>query len=291
MVNKDLSLLQLHSMDEYYAYAHANKENHQYKHLILEELLEEAKSGVVQENGMLKIGGVSYPANCATQFDLSMGGDTTDINWRESLICPITLTNNRQRAAVHFFDLLSKPSTSDMIWVSEQVTPLYRVIDQRFPNTIGSEFLGSSLASGSVNKEGTRHEDFTKLSFDDESLDHIISLDCLEHVPDYECALSEAARTLKPGGTFTATFPFDINSQENLIRAEVNEDGQIVHHLEPEYHGDPVTGKGVLCYQVFGWQVLDQLVACGFSQASIFLMWSQKYAYLGPDQVIIFAKK
>ena len=291
MLNQELSLIELHSIDEYVAYSLANQEDYRQKHLIVEELLADAQSSGAQENGELKISGVSFPAKRDTQFELSGGSETTDINWRESLICPITMTNNRQRAAAHFFALQCEASPLDIIWVSEQVTPLYRVIDQRFPNTIGSEYLGSGLASGSVNKEGTRHEDFTKLSFGDESLNHIISLDCLEHIPDYELALSEAARTLKPGGTFTATFPFDINSQENLIRAEVNEDGQIVHHLEPEYHGDPVTGKGVLCYQVFGWQVLDQLVACGFSQASIFLMWSQKYAYLGPDQVIIFAKK
>ena len=184
-----------------------------------------------------------------------------------------------------------KPTPLDIIWLSEQLSPLYRIFDRRFPNTIGSEYLGPNLASGHINSAGTRHEDFAKLSFDDQSLNHIVSLDCLEHIPSYQLALYEAARTLKPNGTFTATFPFDVNSHDNLNRARVNQKGQVIHYLEPEYHGDPVTGKGVLCYQVFGWQFLDQLIASGFSQASLFLMWSKKFGYLGPDQIIIFARK
>ncbi|MBI3174079.1 MAG: class I SAM-dependent methyltransferase [Chloroflexi bacterium] len=40
-----------------------------------------------------------------------------------------------------------------------------------------------------------------------ESIDHIISNSVLEHIPDIEPVIAEAARLLKPGGTFTFSVP------------------------------------------------------------------------------------
>ena len=287
----DINLTCLHSLDDYYAHVIGNTETNKRKILVHDEMVFKASKWLGKKVRTSEVVGVSYPAGCTTKFSLCVDSPPDKINWRESLTCPVTQTNNRQRAALHFFDLKCKPSESDQIYVSEQLTPFYKTIKQRYANTTGSEYLGDSYSSGDVNKDGIRHEDFTELSFANQSLDHIISLDCFEHIPNYMQAFSEAVRVLRSGGTMLATFPFALNHQENLIRAEVTDNGDIIHHLPPEYHGDPVSKEGVLCYQVFGWEVLDQLTSSGFSEASLYLMWSRKFGYLGPDQIMIFCRK
>ncbi|MGR9091234.1 MAG: methyltransferase domain-containing protein, partial [Gammaproteobacteria bacterium] len=46
------------------------------------------------------------------------------------------------------------------------------------------------------------------LSFADDSIDHCLLLDVLEHIPDPERALGEIARVLKSGGTLLLQVPF-----------------------------------------------------------------------------------
>jgi hypothetical protein len=50
---------------------------------------------------------------------------------------------------------------------------------------------------------------------------------------------------------FLGSFPFDCNRYENFIKATVDDNGAIIYFTEPEYHGDPVSDKGILCYTVF----------------------------------------
>lgn len=52
-----------------------------------------------------------------------------------------------------------------------------------------------------------RQEDLRSLRFDDRSVSCIISLDTLEHIEDYEQALSELHRVLRPGGLFFLHVP------------------------------------------------------------------------------------
>ncbi len=281
----------LSSRDEYYAHARENAEQYEARRNVLDQIVSAKPTSSMKNRQCWSVDGYSYAGLCSTLFDACLEHGSSNINWRESLVCQATQTNNRQRAALHFFDLKCSPTITDLIYVSEQLTPFYRALKKRYPNTIGSEFLAENMNSGSINRDGIRHEDFTQLSFDNESVDHIISLDCLEHIPDYLQGFREAARVLRSGGNLVATFPFDVNSVDNLIRAEVDENGKIIHHLPPEYHGDPVKEEGILCYQVLGWHVLEQLIDTGFSRANLYLMWSRKYGYLGPDQVLILGQK
>lgn len=236
--------------------------------------------------------GWSYPARRQVWFrvDFSRLPDGT-VNWREQLRCPVTKLNNRMRAAVQLFDMICGPYADERIYLSEQVTPLFQIFKRRYLDVIGSEFLGAKAASGSTNAHGVRHEDLTRLSFPAAAFDHMLSFDCLEHVPDYVGAIKEVHRVLKPNGRFVLSVPFNCQAETNLQRARLLPDGSVEHLLPPEYHGDPLSQAGCLSYRVFGWELLENLREIGFSDVYAMLYWSRSFGYLGEDQVLFVAKK
>ena len=243
-------------------------------------------------NKPFNIRGFSYPAENMVDFQvdyLYSNGD--EVNWRERLVCPVTGLNNRLRASVQFIDAELGLRPSDAIYIAEQVTPLYTYLKKKFPGLIGSEYLGEGVAPGFVNEKDLRHESATELSFENESLDAYLSFECLEHIPDFKKAFSETSRVLKKGGKFMWSVPFVPMEYENIIRAFVDDNGQIHHVLEPEYHGDPVSDKGILCFTHFGWQMLDQVKEAGFDKAYAFLYRSEIYGYFGGEQVLFIAEK
>ena len=88
-------------------------------------------------------------------------------------------------------------------------------------NLKGSEYLSDSLDSGEM-QNGIRHEDMTRHSFANESLDYYLTFECFEHIPFYKKAINEAYRVLKPGGSFFGSFPFDVNQYQNFMKATIN---------------------------------------------------------------------
>lgn len=237
------------------------------------------------------ISGFSYTAGSEVQFlvdyQSSVGGR---INWRERVICPETHLNNRLRASVHLLDIELAPYRDDRIFLSEQVTPLYNFLKPRYPNLVGSEYLGTDNAPGSVNSKGVRHEDLTSLSFESNSLDYVLSFDCFEHFPQFDRAFMECARVLRPGGKMFWSVPFVTTSQANIIRAKVI-NGEIEHVLPPEYHGDPVNTEGCLCFTHFGWEMLEQVRRSGFSDAYAIPYGSREFGYLGASQIVFVAER
>jgi SAM-dependent methyltransferase len=210
-------------------------------------------------------------------------------NWREHLVCTCGL-NARTRLALHaFLEGQSGVDLDEPIYVMEQTSALYRWLQRCAPRLIGSEFLGDHRRGGDV-IGGVRHEDATRLSFADSAFAHILSLDVFEHVPDYRRAFAECARCLRPGGRLLFTVPFLADSPSTLIRARRGSDGRIEHLLPPEHHGDPMNaGEGILCFQHFGWDMLDDLRAAGFRDAAALFAWSRPFGYLGGEQVLFEA--
>jgi len=206
-------------------------------------------------------------------------------NWRERLACPSCHLVNRTRATVHLFEQECKPMHDSKIYITEQTTPLYSLLKTAYPNTFGSEYIGDVLGYGDCNQNGIRNEDLTKLSFNNDEFDFILSFDVFEHIPNYRKALLECYRCLKPGGSLFFSVPFIKTSEKNIIRAYINENGTIEHVLPPEYHGDPLSSDGILCYNHFGWELLDELKSIGFENVHALLYWSKELGYLGGKQV------
>ena len=141
------------------------------------------------------------------------------------------------------------------------------------------------------NSKKLRHEDLTQLSFASHSFDAILSFDVLEHIPNYRSAFTECARTLKPAGKMLFSVPFDANSARNHIRAQLHKDGTIEHFWPPEYHDDPRNPEGCLCFQHFGWEMLEEMKEAGFSTVSALSYYSLEYGYLVDNPIQFLAEK
>ncbi|CAN5562755.1 class I SAM-dependent methyltransferase [soil metagenome] len=61
--------------------------------------------------------------------------------------------------------------------------------------------VDASTAAATVNGDGTR------LPFPDDTFDHIICSEVMEHIPDDSAAAAELARVRKPGGSLAVTVP------------------------------------------------------------------------------------
>lgn len=211
------------------------------------------------------------------------------VNFRERMICGSCQLNTRQRFMAHLVRtaLAARPGEV-RTYLHEQITPFWDWAQTGLPGElIGSEYLGHDVAGG-TEIDGIRHEDALALSFDDASLDVIVSNDVFEHVPDIDAALSEAARVLRPGGSLFFSIPFHSGSDQTVKRAEL-QGGEVVELLEPEYHGNPLSEKGSLVFYDHGWDILDRLRGVGFADAHLVGYWSALYGYLGGGLQTVFA--
>jgi SAM-dependent methyltransferase len=210
-------------------------------------------------------------------------------NWREHLTCPGCRLNNRMRAALAF--LGEGMRRRDRLYLTEQVTPLFRVASRRFASVVGSEFLRDGTPPGRSNAAGVRHEDLTRLTLPAAAFDRVGTFDVLEHIPDHRAALANLHRCLKPGGVLVMTVPFALLSPTHTVRATVGPDGSVRHLMPPEYHGDPLDPAGALCFYHFGWELLDDLRRCGFADAALHFYWSRELGFLGGTQFVIRATR
>ena len=239
-----------------------------------------------------RVPGYSYTAEQKVDFlvDFQHSGASGRVNWRERVCCPKTGFNNRMRATFHVFDIEMEAYKDSRIYITEQITPIYSYFASRYSQVFGSEYLADEVPYGTLNAHGVRNETLCALSFADQSFDILVSLDVLEHIPDYRTAFSECARVLKPGGRMMWSVPFVSSINNNIIRARMSENG-VEHLLPPEYHGDPLSKNGVLCFTHFGWEMLDQVRAAGFTDAYAICFQSLAFGYLGGEQFLFVARK
>lgn len=224
--------------------------------------------------------------NKSVRFAITVPADG-HANFREEMVCPGCGLNARVRAGLHLAVAGLRPDAS--IYITEQASRPFAWLQKRYPQVKGSEFTTDPRRIRLLARElhdvlgGTgdiRFEDVTSLTMADASLDAVLSFDVLEHVPDYETALSEFARVLTPGGRLVLTAPFIRDNAHTIARARIGADGGIEHILEPEYHGDPL-GDGILCFHHFGWDLAERARASGFSDARMVAPWAPGLGYCG----------
>lgn len=216
--------------------------------------------------------------------------------WTETIFCSKCGLNSRMRALVDFLRTKCDLKKIQRAYIAEQVTPLYRKLKQVIPSLIGSEYLGADYRSGTIHldlkhKRRVRHEDLTSLSFPDNTFNLVMTLDVFEHIPNYKKAFAELLRVLSPGGVLVFTIPFFSDMEVTRIRATITSSGDVVHHLPPEFHGNPLSLEGSLCFQNFGWDILSDLRVVGFSDAVAHLYWGPWKGHLGYPLFVFSALK
>ena len=218
------------------------------------------------------ISGQCVLCNAARQFlcpELATGHEPS---LRESLVCAGCGTNARQRAVAAL--LLEDGAPTGKTYLTEQASPFHRALRRRVPDLVGSEYARSRWRRWRLRAWLWRHGVFERLRFGDvtalpfatASFDAALSLDVLEHVPDYRAALREFARVLRPGGLCVLSVPLYVDRESTETLARIDADGRVEHLQPPEYHGDPL-GGGVLCFHHFGWDLLAAMREAGFSDA------------------------
>ncbi len=204
-----------------------------------------------------------------------------NINWNtndfcETLLCQNCQTNSRMRALCSFLLDIARVSGKEDVYIAEHITYAYLAYKKIFTNLYSSEFIDKEMRPGEtriVNGQLVRHEDLTNLSFNDDSMDLIITQHVFEHVFDCDKAFSECFRVLRPQGNLVFNLPFYYTNPQSFLRAVLESEGQIKHLLPPEFHGDPLSDNGILCTKNFGWNILDNLRGVGFNTVAAHLYW------------------
>lgn len=198
------------------------------------------------------------------------------VPWWGQARCKCKLIN-RDRAVLHVFFESYQPQ--DQVYHVGHFSPFHHWLSKRIPNVTSSQYEIGRKPGEIVNN--IRYEDLTCLSFKDATFNSLICMEILEHIPDYTPALQEMARVLVPGGRAFLSFPWlHKDTYEHLIRAELKPDGSINHILPPEYHGDPAKQEKILSFRSFGWKILDELRAAGFSSAHAEFVFNPLHGYM-----------
>jgi len=129
-----------------------------------------------------------------------------------------------------------------------------------------------NIPFGTMHPNGKyRSEDLEHQTFADESFDLVITQDVFEHLFNPDLAIREIARTLRPGGAHVATVPMTMKERPSRRRSR-QVDGQIIHDLPPEYHGNPLSPDGSLVTFDWGFDLADYLGrASGLSITIVFV--------------------
>jgi len=217
-----------------------------------------------------RITGYCPVCEAVTSFEHRRPSDGGWSDLRENIVCSCGL-NGRARM---LFEALRRAilelSPQSEVLFFEQVTPLFRCLSKKYSRIQGCEYMGADCVSGEIVEwHGTkvRHEDLQAISAADGSIDLLYHGDVLEHVPDWEAALLENLRALRPGGQLIFTTPcFDLVNHKK--RAEYR-NGKLTH-LEPAaYHGNPIDQSGALVFTEFSTKLVDDLTRLGFVDSKI----------------------
>jgi hypothetical protein len=206
-----------------------------------------------------------------------------DENFRESLAAAGFFS--RTRAVILEWQALAErdPTFRDSnlrIFCPEAVTSFAAALRARHPIFIGTEYAPSEEEARRI--APYRHEDLLELSFPEASFDLAITNDVLEHVADLDRALAELHRVLAPGGALITTVPFRCDDAEGQRRALLR-GGELVFLRAPEYHGNPISEKGSLVFEIPGWDLLDRARAAGFVDVAMHFRASATHGVLGRE--------
>lgn len=123
------------------------------------------------------------------------------------------------------------------------------------PQYSSSQFFAGVPSGKKI--RGVLCQDLHNMSFDDDTFDLFVTQDVFEHLNHPDLAFREIKRILKPGGCHIFTVPLINKSKASERRVSFKENGDIVFNRPPEYHGNPVSGKGSLVTFDWGYDIIE----------------------------------
>ena len=133
MKTDSIILTEIDSHDAYLRYREQNAEELQ-RRIHIERTLSACKKP-------FSMPGFCYICNRDVKFDVNYThsfqweGELTP-NYREHLTCSGCGFNNRMRASIHILE--QKLRSKGKVYITEQITPLFKLLSKRFGNVVGS---------------------------------------------------------------------------------------------------------------------------------------------------------
>jgi len=127
-------------------------------------------------------------------------------------------------------------------------------------NIFNTEYF-DDVPSGDF-KNGVMCQNLEKLSFQNNSIDLVITEDVFEHVREVRAGFSEVHRVLKPGGSHIFSIPFYFSKKTKHLFKKQG-DKYVPSVLPIEYHGDPIRGQ-IPAFHRLGYDLFDSLEQIGF---------------------------
>lgn len=184
-------------------------------------------------------------------------------------------------------DLPAERRDAVKILGAEGLTRLALVLRGLFPYYLSTEYLPTKAEK--KKHYPIAHLDLMTPEFPRASFDIFLSAHVFEHVPQIKMAIASIAQMLKPGGFLISSFPFDPRNEQTITRAELTTGGEVVHLLEPEYHGNPVRPEeGSLVFQLPGWDILEMCGDAGLINAKMLLLASSRHGIAAIGRVGVF---
>jgi SAM-dependent methyltransferase len=177
------------------------------------------------------------------------------INWRVRQLARVLLDDVGAHTGNHYrtvTEMVRDPAAHRLQIAEVNELPALHKALSALPGLIYTEYGGNNS------------QDLMALTYPDNSFDYLLTSDTLEHVPDFDRALREIHRVLRPCGKQIFTIPL-ISERATRQRAELI-DGHVVHHLPPSHHGTlKVPPNDYLVFNEFGGDVIGRIEKAGFA--------------------------
>ena len=220
------------------------------------------------------------------KLSIMSSGNSEDFDNESYSCCGM---NSRMRAMYEY--ITGKFHKNNKVYIQEVITPSYNAYEKHFgpDNIVGSEYLGQEKICGEYyehNGHRIMHQDCTKLSFNDNTFDLIISQHIFEHIFDTKTALSESLRVLKNNGSCVISIPFLNNSEKSVMLAKQEGEKTIQIIDPPEIHGNPISGTGSLAFWRHGWEFVELMKTVGYRDVRVLFYNNLYRGYLGSSSII-----
>ena len=81
-----------------------------------------------------------------------------------------------------------------------------------------------------------------------------------------------------------------LKKNQTVARAEIV-NNQLIHHMEPQFHGNLILAERSLVFTDFGWSLLHLVREVGFTDAEVQVYRSSNFGHFGGGQLIFVFKK